>query len=450
MAPCRATICQQVTLSGDAEWPKVADTVIEADDFVQIPHNANLDPGTSSFSLDAWVKTTKATGSQVVVSKYECGGFCLGCISTSYYALVVSNGKARASLRDADPSCEDAQSLTGNTFIADGIFHHIAMVRDMASGHLRLYVDGTLDATAALTPISNGAITDNDGEPDSLIIGAHIIGGLTTADLFFSGLIDEVDFVNRALSAAEILAIFNAGSAGKCRCEGQVQVRSFDAFSRSKLTSAVMSNKLLLATFSEDARSPGIDFLAQVSIKEGLIPIDKIRIRYIQNVTAWTGTVNYNSNPDLVAAFKGTPPPIPPLLDRADPLRFPNPPPPFYNGAFEETNPQGSVRAVTADDSPLISVPITLTDPARQLQSVDARMDFTMFLGCITDMDPTFRTLSTLNWTAQFSGTFKLPDKFKQRSKPAVAAQPSVLGRRSPVQSGPIFNDVLTFVESSP
>src|SRR5207244_2145798 len=30
MAPCRAMICHQVTLSGDAEWPKVADAVIEA------------------------------------------------------------------------------------------------------------------------------------------------------------------------------------------------------------------------------------------------------------------------------------------------------------------------------------------------------------------------------------------------------------------------------------
>src|SRR5258705_11383546 len=29
-AHCNAMICQQVTLSGDAEWPKVADTVIEA------------------------------------------------------------------------------------------------------------------------------------------------------------------------------------------------------------------------------------------------------------------------------------------------------------------------------------------------------------------------------------------------------------------------------------
>src|SRR2546427_526331 len=30
IAHCNAMICQQVTLSGDAEWPKVADAVIEA------------------------------------------------------------------------------------------------------------------------------------------------------------------------------------------------------------------------------------------------------------------------------------------------------------------------------------------------------------------------------------------------------------------------------------
>ena len=34
-AHCNAMICQQVTLSGDAEWPKVADAVIEAHNLVQ-------------------------------------------------------------------------------------------------------------------------------------------------------------------------------------------------------------------------------------------------------------------------------------------------------------------------------------------------------------------------------------------------------------------------------
>jgi hypothetical protein len=33
---------------------------------------------------------------------------------------------------------------------------------------------------------------------------------------FFSGLIDEVEIFNRALTAQEIAAIYNAGSTGKC------------------------------------------------------------------------------------------------------------------------------------------------------------------------------------------------------------------------------------------
>src|SRR5882672_10933557 len=36
IAHCNAMICQQVTLSGDAEWPKVADAVIEAGDTVGV------------------------------------------------------------------------------------------------------------------------------------------------------------------------------------------------------------------------------------------------------------------------------------------------------------------------------------------------------------------------------------------------------------------------------
>src|SRR5882762_1988246 len=36
MAHCHTMICQQVTLSGEAEWPKVADAVIEADGFMAL------------------------------------------------------------------------------------------------------------------------------------------------------------------------------------------------------------------------------------------------------------------------------------------------------------------------------------------------------------------------------------------------------------------------------
>jgi hypothetical protein len=49
-----------------------------------------------------------------------------------------------------------------------------------------------------------------------LAIGAQL-NSPTTFFLPFEGLIDEVEFYSRALSAAEIQAIFNAGSAGKCK-----------------------------------------------------------------------------------------------------------------------------------------------------------------------------------------------------------------------------------------
>ena len=43
MAHCNTMICQQVTLSGEADWPKVADAVIEAHEQV-----SRMSQGTSA------------------------------------------------------------------------------------------------------------------------------------------------------------------------------------------------------------------------------------------------------------------------------------------------------------------------------------------------------------------------------------------------------------------
>jgi Laminin G domain. len=190
------------------------------DDFIQVPHNSNLDPGTGSFTVDAWIKTTNTTGTQFVVSKYECGQLCIFNVSNSLYSLSVKDGQLAAQLRDTDkggpPAENEGQILIGTTSVADGVFHHIAMVRDLAAGELRLYVDGVLDASASLNAGATGAIKDDDGEANPFLIGAFIKGGTSTRTSFFSGVIDEVEFNNRALSAA-LLGIYNAGSAGKCK-----------------------------------------------------------------------------------------------------------------------------------------------------------------------------------------------------------------------------------------
>lgn len=43
------------------------------------------------------------------------------------------------------------------------------------------------------------------------------MGAIFGSRSFFDGLIDEVEIFNRALSAAEIRAIYDAGSAGKIK-----------------------------------------------------------------------------------------------------------------------------------------------------------------------------------------------------------------------------------------
>ena len=84
-----------------------------------------------------------------------------------------------------------------------GVWRHIAMTAK--SGDSRLYVDGVL--------FSSNASTFNAITPTSdLRIGSGYQGAR-----FFDGLIDEVEIFNRALSATEVQAIYDASSAGKCR-----------------------------------------------------------------------------------------------------------------------------------------------------------------------------------------------------------------------------------------
>ena len=90
---------------------------------------------------------------------------------------------------------------TINANVNDGVFHHVAVAYDGVNSSV--YFDGTLLDTRAF------GIYTTDGTAN---IGARIL----PRD-FFSGIIDEVSIYNRALSPSEIAAIYEAGSAGKCR-----------------------------------------------------------------------------------------------------------------------------------------------------------------------------------------------------------------------------------------
>ncbi len=95
---------------------------------------------------------------------------------------------------------------------AAGLFHHVAAsFRQVDSSHVELktFIDGQCVKVLLVSGNLSNSINNSP-----LTIGAERGGGGVSS--FFKGVIDEPAIYNRALSTNEILAIYNAGSTGKC------------------------------------------------------------------------------------------------------------------------------------------------------------------------------------------------------------------------------------------
>jgi uncharacterized repeat protein (TIGR02543 family) len=158
------------------------------DDYVQVDDSATLRI-TNQITIDAWIKPSSLGGR--VVDKILAGG-------GNGYLLDTYGSRIRFIV--------DSMSVNGGTSLTPGVWTHIAATYDGSS--LKVYLNGVLDGT--FTPASPPAIPTNNLP---LRIGADSNGSS-----LFTGLIDEVEIFNRALSVGEISALHNAGSAGKCRC----------------------------------------------------------------------------------------------------------------------------------------------------------------------------------------------------------------------------------------
>ncbi|PYK84022.1 MAG: hypothetical protein DME40_20010, partial [Verrucomicrobia bacterium] len=95
--------------------------------------------------------------------------------------------------------------ITGGLDVLDGNFHHIAGSWDGST--MWLYVDGAVQGTVANSTPANNTRALNVG----------FAWGAGTPLRFFRGIVDELEIFSRALSQAEIQAIYGAGSAGKCK-----------------------------------------------------------------------------------------------------------------------------------------------------------------------------------------------------------------------------------------
>jgi hypothetical protein len=168
------------------------------------------DFGTADFTVDFWVTTTTPTSNQIVLTKRQI------CDVGKFYDFVTLHdgsyigpgGHMLIELMGGDRVNYDR--IVTSRAITDGVAHLIALVRQGTT--VFVYIDGALDSTGStpnVVDVSNGAQLEA-GESLCDWMGSDPITP-------FTGQIDEIELFNRALSASEILAIFSAGSAGKCK-----------------------------------------------------------------------------------------------------------------------------------------------------------------------------------------------------------------------------------------
>ncbi|MCI0587797.1 MAG: PKD domain-containing protein [Planctomycetes bacterium] len=203
----------------DGPVPFATGRVGQAFDFVggilRIPNRSTLE--SQQFTIEAWV-FARSTGSHtdeigpIIVSKDR--AFETPTISYSLAGPGIT-GRFRASVGLA-VSMTDPAVWSEHTF-ALNTFHHVAMSWD--GSELRLYVNGCPEGTL---PVGPSTVLYGGTEVG---VGRHPLFGART----FDGLIDEVSFFDRALSAVEIQSIYEAGSAGKCASGAGNQAPTADA-----------------------------------------------------------------------------------------------------------------------------------------------------------------------------------------------------------------------------
>jgi hypothetical protein len=146
---------------------------------------------TTQLTVEAWVKTSLATGNQAVVARFNNNS---NSFSDDSFQLSVAGGRARFQVGTGSGAAS-AIIIDGSTFVADGNWHHLAGVYNGI--HVALVVDGAIDApqVARSTPLNNPAATP-------LRIGSALVNGVT--GFYFCGQIDEVRLWDAALAATTI------------------------------------------------------------------------------------------------------------------------------------------------------------------------------------------------------------------------------------------------------
>lgn len=143
---------------------------IDQGNWISTPLTSDLLLSSGNFTIDFWLKTTH-TSERYFLDTYTTGG--------NSWQLGLLNGKLTW-----HQYAGDNNTYTGTITVNNGVWHHIAIVRD--SGTLKFYVDGVLDSS-----FSNSTNFNYNSEANHVLaIGAQVTTRNSVYD--FNGSIDDL------------------------------------------------------------------------------------------------------------------------------------------------------------------------------------------------------------------------------------------------------------------
>ena len=168
--------------------------------YLEVVNSSSLLMGENGITIAAWIMPNCDDGNRMIVSKEWCNG------QYGYY-LSVNEGRLFWST-SPDGFCTNTSNFqTSNIPIPSGVFTHVAIVHDASS--IKLFVNGNLVSGQ----FRDGSFTTIYPSFENIRIGAYknINGSFGN---FFSGIIDELRFYNKALTAQQISESYNIPISG--------------------------------------------------------------------------------------------------------------------------------------------------------------------------------------------------------------------------------------------
>lgn len=164
---------------------------------VSVPDNALLEPGSGSWTIEAWVNQS-VSGNDVVLGKFDTGGltldvsYAIRTTNTTYYAQFSSGGGSGATL---------SVNSTNFTGTLNNWYQLVYVFTNGATKTLQTFVNGSSIG------IVNHSLASIVTTPTNLYIGSYNGGEYVQ---YFDGKIGITRLYNQALTSTQVMGNFNS------------------------------------------------------------------------------------------------------------------------------------------------------------------------------------------------------------------------------------------------